>query len=85
MLWFFKNEIPLQLHHLEQRMRQSGHWTESHTLSEDDFLELYRTRVDRIDFARAADDVQPFLQDPHELDAWSAQFFSALAPRFRFS
>lgn len=69
---------------ISERMRQSGDWTEAHTLSTDDFLSLYRARLVRIDFTRAADDVRPFLQDPRELDAWSAQFFSALAPRFRF-
>lgn len=84
MLWFLKSEVPLHLHHLEQRMRQSMHWTEPHALSKDDFLTLYRARVQQIDFARAADDARPFLHDPRELDVWSAQFFSALAPRFRF-
>jgi len=84
MLWFLKREVPLHLQHLEQRMRQSGHWTESHLLSEDDFLELYRERAGSVDFSRATDDVLPFLRDPRELDAWSSEFFTALATRFRF-
>jgi hypothetical protein len=85
MLWFLKNDVPLHLLHLEQRMRQSGHWTETHALSEDDFLYLYRERAGRVDFSRAAEDVRPFLRDPRELDAWSNEFFTALATRFRFS
>jgi hypothetical protein len=84
MLWFLKKDVPLHLLHLEQRMRQSGHWTETHALSEDDFLYMYRGRVAQVDFSMAAEDVHPFLQDPREIDAWSSEFFSALATRFRF-
>jgi len=40
---FFKNELPLQLHHLEQRTRQSGPEAESDVLNKDDFLDLYRS------------------------------------------
>ncbi|MCF7947792.1 MAG: nucleotidyl transferase AbiEii/AbiGii toxin family protein [Spirochaetia bacterium] len=84
MLWFLKNEIPLHLFHLEQRMRQSGHWTETRALSEAVFLGLYRDRVNQVDFSKAADDVLPFLHDPRELDAWSREFFGMLAGRFKF-
>ncbi len=85
MLWFLRNEIPVHLLHLEQRMRQSGDWLQERTLTREDFLALYRNRVDAIDFSLAVSDVLPFIQDPRELDVWSSDFFHSIAGKFRFS
>lgn len=85
MLWFLQNEIPAHLLHLEQRMRQSGDWLQERTLTREDFLALYRNRVDAIDFSLAVSDVLPFIQDPRELDVWSSDFFHSIAGKFRFS
>lgn len=84
LIWFLQNRVPLNLSHLEERMRQSEHWTEPRALGERDFLTLYRERIDRVDFSKAGEDVRPFLQDPQEIDDWSPEFFRALTGHFRF-
>ena len=85
MLWFLRNEIPVHLLHLEQRMRQSGDWIREHTVTREDFLALYRDRVDTVDFSQAASDILPFIRDPREIDVWSSDFFHSITGKFRFS
>ncbi len=85
MIWFLQNGVPVNLFHLEERMRQSGHWTKHRSLGEREFLALYREKIDRVDFSRAVEDVQPFLQDPREIEAWGPDFFRALTGHFRFA
>ena len=85
MIWFLQNGVPVNLFHLEERMRQSGHWTKHRSLGEREFFALYREKIDRVDFSRAVEDLQPFLQDPREIEAWGPDFFRALTGHFRFA
>jgi predicted nucleotidyltransferase component of viral defense system len=85
MIWFLRREVPLHLLHLEERMRQSGDWTGTRSLTEEDFSHLYRQRVAQVDFLQAVNDVLPFIQDPRELDVWSRDFFLSLIGKFQFS
>ncbi len=84
LIWFLRREVPLHLSHLEKRMRQSGDWAGESPLKKDDFLHLYRERIERVDFSQAINDVLPFIRDPRELDIWSRDFFLSLTGRFRF-
>ena len=84
MIWFLGRETRLHLRHLEARMRQSGDWTGGCELQRDDFLRLYRTRVEATDFDQAVSDVLPFIGDSRELDVWGRGFFHSLADRFMY-
>ncbi len=85
MIWFLRREAPLHLEHLEARLRQSDDWTEDRTLQGEDFLGLYRRRIDATDFRLAVSDVLPFIHDSVELDVWGRDFFMSLTEKFTFT
>jgi predicted nucleotidyltransferase component of viral defense system len=81
--WFAAYHPQINLHHLEMRMRQSGH------LKEDDSWDLERFQarltevIHQLDVIQAREDVRPFLRHPEVLDIWSRDFFLSLIPRIR--
>ena len=80
-LFFIARGVPMDLMHLDARMRQSGHWTESRPLSTADARTLLADRIEGIDWKKAAEDVLPFVRDPRALDLWSTDLFREAASR----
>jgi len=76
-LWYLSNNIPLNLAHLEQRMRQSGHW-EDVPLLEKNLRQLLQERFATVNYAKAKADAIPFVRDSRMVDLWSADFFIAV-------
>jgi len=73
-LWYLSNSIPLNLTHLEARMRQSGHWGDV-PLRENNLRDLLEERFSTVDYALAQEDALPFIRDSRAVDLWSAEFF----------
>lgn len=73
-LWYLSNGSPLNLPHLEARMRQSGHWGDN-PLREENLRELLEERFSSVNFALAKADALPFVRDSRTVDLWSADFF----------
>jgi len=84
LVWYVARDTPLDLGHLEARMRQSGHLEGSDPLNEQSFRELLRRRIESVDLTRAAEDVRRFLAHPSAVDVWSSEFFADVARRIRF-
>ncbi|MEM7696970.1 MAG: nucleotidyl transferase AbiEii/AbiGii toxin family protein [Verrucomicrobiota bacterium] len=82
-VWYVARDTPINLAHLESRMRQSGHYTDTSPLSMEDLREKLALRFDAVDFNQAAGDVLPFLRDPAEVELWSSDFFKSLIGRLR--
>ena len=85
LLWFVSQKIPLNLKHLEARMRQTGHYNEIQGLTRERFLEYFLTKVETLDIDNAKKDILPFLHDPVQIEVWSQKFFHAIAPRIEVS
>jgi predicted nucleotidyltransferase component of viral defense system len=83
-VWFAGNHPELRLGHLEQRMRQSGHWTESTPLGGDALRQLLHDAIDALDVEQARREVEPFVRDPVALQVWSKEFFRDVAGRILF-
>ena len=83
LIWYVSKQIPLHLGHLEQRMRQSGHFSESDSLSEERLKDLIAKRIATISIDEAKEDILPFVRDPSVLAVWSPEFFTALAERIK--
>ena len=83
-VWFAGNRPELHVAHLEQRMRQSGHWQGEEPLSEVVVRGLLDHAIESLDVERARREVEPFLQDPASLELWSREFFREVAFRVRF-
>lgn len=80
-VWYAANHPELNLAHLEQRMRQTGHWRGDEALSPAAFTELLYDTIDRLDVNQARCDVAPFVKDQQMLALWSRDFFRDVAGR----
>jgi predicted nucleotidyltransferase component of viral defense system len=83
-VWFAANHPDLHLAHLEQRMRQSRHWTSADALTATSLAPLIDAAIAGLDVEQARREVEPFVQDPEALAVWSRGFFREVASRIRF-
>lgn len=83
LVWYVGRRIPLNLAHLEARMRQSGDWTHEAPLDALSLRARLKERFASIRFDQAKEDITPFLKDPRETSLWSHDFFMDLIPLIR--
>jgi hypothetical protein len=81
LVWYVGRGTPLDLSHLEARMRQSGHYDDHAALDESAFRSLLAARIDYLNVAAARSEVVRFLPDPAAVEVWSREFFLAIADR----
>lgn len=81
LVWYAAHHPHLNLYHLEQRMRQTGHWSGDAHLTRIQFDELIHSAIDRLDLNQARQDVAPFVKDQQALTIWSREFFRDVASR----
>jgi hypothetical protein len=81
LIWYVGRRVPLNLAHLEARMRQSGDWPHETPLDVAGLRKCLEERFAAIDFDQAKEDVAPFLKDPRELSLWAFGFFMELIPQ----
>ncbi len=81
LVWYAAHHPHLNLAHLEQRLRQTGHWSGNASLSRHDFNELMQAAIDRLDVNQARQDVAPFVRDQQALAIWSPDFFRHVTSR----
>ena len=84
LVWYAAHQPQLHLAHLEQRMRQSGHWKKEMALSAESFETLMQNAIDRLDVNQARREVEPFVSNPDSLEIWSRDFFRDVASRIQF-
>lgn len=81
LIWYVQRKVPLNLTHLESRMRQSGHYADKGELTKQKFQHLLNEKIDKVNFDEAKKDVLPFIKSLHSLDLWSPEFFKHLASK----
>jgi len=83
-LFYISNGYPLNLAHLESRLKQNG------TLKHDEILDAMQlkkmlcNKFNEIDYVSAKTDVMPFIQDRHSLDFWSPDLFVSITNDYEF-
>jgi predicted nucleotidyltransferase component of viral defense system len=83
LVWFAAHLPELRVSHLEQRMRQTGHWAEPAPLSAGDLRDLLTRRIDKVDIDQIRREVEPFVKDAAALAIWSKEFFMDVASRIK--
>jgi len=83
LVWYAANHPQLNLGHLEQRMRQTGHWSGEPSLAPATFTDILFDAIDRLDVNQARKDVAPFVKDQQMLALWSHDFFRDVASRIQ--
>jgi predicted nucleotidyltransferase component of viral defense system len=81
LVWYAANHPRLNLAHLEQRMRQSGHWKDASPITEEDFRGILAGAINDLDVESAKREVEPFVKDPVALSVWAKDFFLDVAGR----
>jgi predicted nucleotidyltransferase component of viral defense system len=81
LVWYVGRRTPLDLAHLEARMRQSGHYASEAALDESELRSVLARRIDNLDVEAARLEVERFLSTPETVAVWSKEFFRAVAER----
>jgi len=82
-VWFAANHPEMHLFHLEQRMRQTGHWEATSTITPKDFFAMLTRRISQININQARREVEPFVKNTESLTLWSKDFFLDVASRIK--
>lgn len=82
--WYVKNNTPLNLEHLCQRMKESGNFDKD-ILTKEEFTQLLNNKIDTLDIEQAINEVKGFVKDVRVFDFWSKDYFKLLASRVVFS
>jgi len=83
LVWYAANHPQLHLAHLEQRMRQSGHWKGREQLTPELFKQLLSKAIDKLVVDQARKEVEAFIRDQKSLAIWSREFFQDIADRIQ--
>ncbi|MBC2715262.1 MAG: nucleotidyl transferase AbiEii/AbiGii toxin family protein [Desulfobacteraceae bacterium] len=81
MVWYISNATPVNLAHLEERMKQTGHLEDNQALSREMLLNLLKVKFNSMDFKQAKADIIPFINDPAAVAPWSNDFFNSISKR----
>jgi len=76
LLFFISHEIPIDLPHLEARMRQSGHWSAKRPIELGDVQGYLTERIAAINWKQAKEDALPFVRDARALELWGPELFN---------
>jgi len=79
-VWYISRDVPVNLPHLEARIKESGN-LDIDKLDIKTLRTLLEQRFKAVDINAAAEEVRPFLRDTRELALWSEEFFIGLADR----
>jgi predicted nucleotidyltransferase component of viral defense system len=77
-VWFLSKSIPVNIMHLAQRMKQTGHLPDDAVLTEKDLKNRLCQRFAAVDFNQAKKDILPFIRNRETVDLWSADFFTTI-------
>ncbi len=74
-VWYLSRSTPLNIPHLEERMKQTGHLKKKDKLTPPLLKEMLIEKFSSLDYMQAKQDVMPFIKDSRSLDIWSSDFF----------
>lgn len=78
LVWYCAYHPDIHLEHLEERMRQSGHWDKAVPLDAKKFNNMLLNGIKSLDIKQAKEEVLPFVREPAVLDIWSQEFFQEI-------
>ena len=82
MEWYVKKGVPLNLSHFQLRAKDSGDW-DKETISEMEFREFLKNKIDTVNTDRVKADISRFIPDPKVLDIWSPKYFHDLVSQMK--
>lgn len=83
LVWYVGRDVPVNLKHLQNRMKQTGHLKTNESLTEEVLKQKLKEKIDSIDFDSAKKDVEALLKDPSSLKLWSGEFFKVICEKIK--
>lgn len=83
MEWYIRKGVLLNLSHFVLRAKDSGDWNKD-TITEAEFKELLRQKIETVKFQYIVDDIRRFIRDPKVLEIWNSKFFLDLMNQMKF-
>ncbi len=80
--FYVRNNTPLNLNHLKQRIDQTNK-LEQEELTLEIFKQMLRERIQSTNINLVKNDVRPFLRNPQDIDIWSMEYFLELVEMVR--
>ena len=77
--WYVRNGVHMDSNHLQERIRESV----GQEMSLDQFRAALRERLATADISQVKADVLPFMNNPHETDIWSNEYFLLLSDQMK--
>ena len=81
-IWYLSKGVTVDMMYLGHKLHQTGH-LQSSTLDMEGLKEMLRNKFSIIDYAKAVDDVRPFIKDTKSLEIWSVDFFKSITNRIK--
>jgi predicted nucleotidyltransferase component of viral defense system len=82
--WYVKNNIKLNLEHLQERLIESGDFEQNTKLDKKRLVHLMNNKIDTLDLTKAIEEVQPFIKDNKVFDFWTKDYFRLLTEKVIF-
>ena len=79
--WYVRHRVPLDFRHLSERIREFN----GSDISKERFLQQLREKLGNTDINLVKQDVLPYVDDAHELDIWSNDYFLQIADMVEFA
>lgn len=79
--WYVRHRVPLDFRHLSERIREFN----GSDISKEMFLQQLREKLGNTDINLVKQDVLPYVDDAHELDIWSNDYFLQIANMVEFA
>lgn len=83
-MWCIQHNSPVNLHHLEERLRAYGFYAEAQALDAGTLKNALTDKINGLDVQLARDDISKFVKVPSRLDGWSREMFMAALDEMRF-
>lgn len=78
-VFFLSRSTPVNLLHLQSRLRQNGYLAETEHISLPDLKNRLSEHFQQINYVQAIEDVKPFIRNRDALSVWSSDFFTQIA------
>ena len=79
--WYVRHRVPLDFRHLSERIREFN----GSDISKEMLLQQLREKLGNTDINLVKQDVLPYVDDAHELDIWSNDYFLQIADMVEFA
>ena len=82
--WYVKQQIPLNMKHLQERLYESKNLDKNTPLTKKLLKNMLYDKIDTLDIAKAKEEVSVFIKNKSSLEFWSKEYFKLLADRIEF-